>query len=445
MTVFYVDASRPDDGGDGVTWATAFRHLQSALAVATDGDEIWVAAGTYAPDEGTGQTANDRDATFRMKDGVAIYGGFAGGEVNRAERNPATHVTTLDGMGIAYHVVTSDGNAPTAVLDGFTITGGNADGLAPNDCGGGVYTLGSQAHFANLTISGNTASTGGGVYNRSSSPSFTNVTISGNTARAAGGVSNFFKSSPSFTNVTISGNTASTAGGVSNFKSSPSFTNVTISGNTATRDCGGVSNFKSSPSFTNVLISGNAAGEFDAGVKNFGGSPSFINVTIVGNQARIRGEGVYNAGSSPSFTNCIIWRGGQTALVSNNNSTPTYAHCLVQGATLAGTGNLPGYIDPMFVDPVWTWGDPTTGGDYRLLPESPVRDRGDNAANSTTTDLDGNPRIVGMRLISARMRCKPNALISPPIPAAPFRSGGGTPWAEQSIPKGSGNEANRCD
>ncbi|NJL04367.1 MAG: cadherin, partial [Chloroflexaceae bacterium] len=196
-TIYYVDKDRPDDSGDGLSWATAKRNLQSALALATAGAQIWVADGTYYPDEGTGQTNNNRDATFSLKDGVAIYGGFAGTETLLTERDVAANVAILSGdldqsgtatNNDAYHVVTSDGNATTALLDGFTITGGNANGSNPQDRGGGIYTFNSsQAQFAALTISGNDAIFGSGVFNDSSSPSYTNVTISGNTAFDDGG------------------------------------------------------------------------------------------------------------------------------------------------------------------------------------------------------------------------------------------------------------------
>ena len=50
QTIWHVD----DDawmGGDGLTWQTAYKHLQDALAVAAYGDEIRVAGGTYMPDQ----------------------------------------------------------------------------------------------------------------------------------------------------------------------------------------------------------------------------------------------------------------------------------------------------------------------------------------------------------------------------------------------------------
>src|SRR5690606_37941362 len=77
---------------NGYSWADAFTDLQSALAIAASGTEIWVAKGTYKPTTGT-----DRNATFAMKNGVAVYGGFVGTETSRDERRWWEHETILSG------------------------------------------------------------------------------------------------------------------------------------------------------------------------------------------------------------------------------------------------------------------------------------------------------------------------------------------------------------
>lgn len=130
--VIYVD----DDaslGGNGQTWGTAYKYLQDALnKPPTSGDQIWVAEGTYKPDQGGGVTSGDRNATFQLIDSVEIYGGFAGGETSRDQRDTVANVTILsgdlagnDGPGEwenndenSYRVVTGSG-ADSAARTGF--------------------------------------------------------------------------------------------------------------------------------------------------------------------------------------------------------------------------------------------------------------------------------------------------------------------------------------
>lgn len=141
--VRFVDNDAPL-GGDGSSWATAYANLQDALtdAAASGGvvTEIWVAVGTYTP-PGPG---GDRAATFQLLSGVALYGGFVGTETLVSQRDPQANVAILsgdldgnDGPNFAnnsensFHVVTGSGTNATAVLDGFTFTGGNANDPFP--------------------------------------------------------------------------------------------------------------------------------------------------------------------------------------------------------------------------------------------------------------------------------------------------------------------------
>ena len=80
--VIYVD-DNASVGGDGTSWATAYQYLQDAIAGVASGDEIWVAEGTYKPDQGAGKTAGDRTASFNLVNGLGMYGGFKGTESTR--------------------------------------------------------------------------------------------------------------------------------------------------------------------------------------------------------------------------------------------------------------------------------------------------------------------------------------------------------------------------
>ena len=96
---WFVDADAV--GGDGTTWATAFSDLESALAVAVDGDDVWVAEGVYTPSEPFDLDASGevdpREVTFRVPSGVAVYGGFDGSEGTLMERDWLVNVTVLSG------------------------------------------------------------------------------------------------------------------------------------------------------------------------------------------------------------------------------------------------------------------------------------------------------------------------------------------------------------
>ena len=66
-TILRVNEGTPcTTGCDGSTWGKAYEYLQDALDDANSGDEIWVAGGSYYPDEGSGVTGNERSETFNI-------------------------------------------------------------------------------------------------------------------------------------------------------------------------------------------------------------------------------------------------------------------------------------------------------------------------------------------------------------------------------------------
>ena len=210
--IYYVVKSAAP-GGNGSSWANAFNDLQDALGKAWSGDEIWVAEGTYKPTDGS-----VRSISFELVKGVGIYGGFAGTETSRDQRNWSSHQTILSGdIGTiddasdnSYHVV--KGAASNAVLDGFTITKGNANGSGDDGRGGGMF-IGVTLAVNHCTFKNNNAKYGGGMYICFGSPILKNSIFTGNTTtNLGGGIYNYW-SAPIVENCTFSKNTAYYYGG----------------------------------------------------------------------------------------------------------------------------------------------------------------------------------------------------------------------------------------
>ncbi|GAB5494924.1 MAG: hypothetical protein Phyf2KO_00040 [Phycisphaerales bacterium] len=156
--------------GNGSSWNDAFDSLTDALAVATAADEIWVARGSYVPDTPAG-----RDATFLIKDGVEVYGGFRGNENNRSERDPDSNITELNGAGTIYTIVTIETGAGSGtILDGFTVTKGLADGTSIEQrTGAGIYGRDATPTISNVIVELCEAELGGSaIYLRGASGNF---------------------------------------------------------------------------------------------------------------------------------------------------------------------------------------------------------------------------------------------------------------------------------
>jgi len=349
---------------DGSSWANAYKYLQDALAAAYSGDEIRVAQGIYKPDQGTNQTPGDRTATFQLKNGVTIKGGFAGfGEPDPNVRDFEFYETILsgdlDGNDVevndpfdllteptrgenSYHVVTGSETDATAVLDSFTITAGNADGPYPYGWrGGGMFSESGSPTLTQCTFSGNSSGYGGGgMYNDESSPTLVNCTFSNNSADDyGGGMYNKNSSSPTLTNCTFSNNlTDFDGGGMYNEDyCNPTLTNCMVSGNSAVSGGGMYNKNSSSPTLTNCTFNENLAlsrSPFQSkggGMYNYKSNPNLINCNFNRNSSHRNGGGMFNCGySGPTFTNCIFngnssdYQGGGIYITF---SSPTLTNC----------------------------------------------------------------------------------------------------------------------
>lgn len=148
--VLRVSTFAPPAGQDGRSWSTAFVKIQDAVDAASSGDEVWVAEGAY-------------NATVTMKEGVSLYGGFAGSETAREQRNTATNPSILDGTDLRSGLVLIPAGATAAtVLDGFTLR--NAYSASNVFRGGGVTCMGGSPVISNNRFWSNYAQQGGGVY-----------------------------------------------------------------------------------------------------------------------------------------------------------------------------------------------------------------------------------------------------------------------------------------
>ncbi len=451
QTVYYVDQSAGGTGS-GASWSNAFTDLQDALAVAAAGDEVRVAEGTYTP-----SATGDRSASFEIDNGVRVLGGYPSGG---GPRDPPLNETTLSGdlsgddngaadsLGIdenSYHVVRMDlectnAQPDPAVFDGFTVTGGNADGSGNDLNGGGLlYLPGSQDIIAcrptlrNLIFVGNRAASSGGAVRLDGSGMFypgtvlfENVLFSRNTAGTAGGgavdATGIIASRLFFTEAVFEHNTSDRNGGAVRLfpigfaETNTVFTNTAFYGNRAAQDGGAVQIFgfdlgQPGVEFINTVFSGNRAFDDGGAVYVVGqtgaGDVLFSNVTFAGNVASDTGGGVFVSGgigdgTTAVFNNSILWdnrasEGTGVFVMGPANVEATFRHSLVQEAvatfasvvTDAG-GNF--VADPLFADA--DGADDTVGtadDDLTLLAASPAVDEGDRTIlPDDTADLDGD-------------------------------------------------------
>ena len=401
--IIYVDDDAPPPG-DGTSWETAFTYLQDALAEANSSPkpvEIRVAQGIYTPDRGDDITLGDRYATFQLINGVKLKGGYAGvGTPDPNAYDIKLYETILTGDLAGDDVAVNDPcdlrNEPTraensynvvrtnetAMLDGFTVTGGNSNGPYPEySSGGGMFSNYSSSNVSNCTFIGNNRS---GIANFYNTLTLTNCIFNGNRH----GVANHYESSSTLRNCTFIGNGLGMA---NHYDSSSTLSSCKFIGNGE-----GIESYGGTMKLTNCLFSGN---RWTAFFDYHNSKPILRNCTFSGNKNVIGVDG----NAIATLTNCILW--GNERLQYNYDGELIINYSCIQGWTgdLDGIGNI--NDDPCFAE-MGNWdinGTPEDAnddfwidGDYQLLPDSPCIDAGDPyyIPYPDEMDLDGKPRVL---------------------------------------------------
>lgn len=363
-------------GGDkgGGDWSNALDEggFRNKLKDSEAGDVFWVAKGIYRP---SGE--KDLNASFVLKEGVKLYGGFKGDEASLESRRPEVDVTVLtgdldgddkrDGNGAtpkagdivgenSYTVVRSSKCTAAAVLDGFTVCGGIGEKGKVENHAGGMHNIESSPTITRCVFSGNKAvrymGSGGGMCNSNgSNPVISYCTFSGNMSdpvKCAGGMYNG-SSSPTVTHCAFSGNIGY-AGGMLNDGGNPVITQCNFSDNEAgpgRAHGGGMYNGRGKPLVSHCIFSRNKTSiQFSSGggMHNAEKSEAVVTHCTFSENTALKGYGggMFNMGTSrPTIAYCTfsennVGDGSGGGMYNDDRSTPTVSCCVFSGNKAKG-------------------------------------------------------------------------------------------------------------
>lgn len=308
-TVWYVDSANVSGYQDGTEWAYAFTNPQLAINVASAGDSVWIAKGTYQPIVNT---------SYSMKEGVRIFGGFLNTYTSFVQRNWQMNITILKGNGS--RVINNDANGLTAaaVLDGFTITKG-----INSSFGGGMYNNLASPTVRNCIFYFNDANNlGGGIYSNSAL-SLQNCLIRKNTATYGGGI--FASDSLSLTDCIVDTNSADVYGGGINASGAVNIINSSLNANHCYYYVG--------PTGPDPSHSG-GGGIYKEGVKDLIVNNSTISRDSVHTTYDSRGGGIYNAGTGKlTIIDCNLEYNATGASINSSYGGAIYSNgpVVIQG------------------------------------------------------------------------------------------------------------------
>lgn len=411
VTRLFVNLNAPGPQHFGLTWNTAFLDLQDALTIAGTAtsatQEIWVAQGTYRPDRGTG----DRSRSFPLAADVQVLGGFAGNETDAQQRNPVNNSTILSGdIGLfgfpfdnSFRVVVADSLALPAVLDGFSVIDGFADGAggASTSSGAGLGVLNNSNVVARqvLFMRNRASANAGAVFVESGDVRIADCTFGNsanpadaNHADALGGALAVSGGNVTVLRTDFFDNTSTDGGALALTGGTAFLANLDFQRNQATGGVGGAvfARLLNSTTFVNCRFFGNIAAT-DGGALAISSNSSVAasNCTLVDNGAGGNGGGVHIDGGRIDIANSILWNNSDTsgnvefAQVHHDvGGSVSVTFCILQGlAAFSAPGNLG--LDPQFVN--------LPGGDLTLQATSPAIDVGRNdLVPADLADLDGD-------------------------------------------------------
>lgn len=352
-------------GGNGLSWATAFNDLQAALsAAAADSSitQLWLASGTYKPAGPGGR----RTATFHLRDGLAIYGGFNGSETALNQRNITLNVATLSGdlngddlvdpialpawlNDNSFHVVNANGVGSTARLDGVTVRGGGATlNTMPNNGGGGLICVNGAPTIVRCTFTRNYALHRGGAMNLADTDNATiancdfsfNRTFSDASTDDGGGAICITTSDTAITDCTFTSNRAVGAGpthgggAIRNNLGSPRITRCTFTSNRHNNYGGAFDNSGGSPVISQCTFQLNQS-LYGGGVRSGGGAVTIRGSTFKRGFAVDIGDGAYFVGGSHMVVGCLFDRllagDGGAGLALSDGANAVVVNCRFVG------------------------------------------------------------------------------------------------------------------
>lgn len=390
---------------DGTSWADAYTHLETALAAATDGDEFWLATGTYLPN-----TTGSQTSPFSVNNAdLKIYGGFAGTETQLSHRVLGTNETILSGdfnnndvfpddnfvdnfnhatkTDNSHNIINITAAGNNLVLDGLTISNAH---YTTNNVSGAIM---KEKTVSNLTLK--------------------NCTIKNNISAAGSGLvaefelNNASSGTPgTFTieNCIFKNNMSRFASGI--FSSTKDNTDVDII-------------------VENTLFDNNISGNLSTGIRGLSGAASWfratgtsadvnlklINNTYVNNICDSDGNSISDANRATviinktagainaEVVNCIFWNNyrpnfpSTVAMRSFSDTYQTAPNSIVvknsidqlnfNDSSITSTTNT-NDANPLFTN---------INNDFTLQSGSPAIDTGDNSYVTTASDLLGNQRV----------------------------------------------------